>query len=87
MTVNVRKHPTPEGALRLPPSSPTVATVWGHNAPSTTRCIKTFLPCSARAASPARKLPAPEGLLTRLTVHPHLLYELSGQAARRRKRS
>ena len=39
----VRKHPAPEGALRHVPGPVVVDLREGQKAPSTTRCIKTFL--------------------------------------------
>ena len=113
LRVGVRKHPAPEGALRLNRMLLQVVTLNSQKAPSTTRCIKTLaeeglsIPAvfrvrkhpapegalrhsdrSTRFGDPSvRKHPAPGGLLTGFTVHPHLLNELSDQAARQRKRS
>ena len=62
----VRKHPAPQGALRLTTSIPWRYVTPRQKAPSTTRCIKTGAPSSlARAAHAVRKHPAPEGALRR----------------------
>ena len=61
---DVRKHPAPEGALRrrTPQTQPKASC--RQKAPSTRRCIKTFLASSRmERLSHVRKHPAPEGAL------------------------
>ena len=67
----VRKHPAPEGALRLPKAPANAPTLLSQKAPSTRRCIKT----QSQQDVPdelllVRKHPAPEGAL-RLVAFAH----------------
>ena len=67
--VEVRKHPAPEGALRQRPQKPSDHEGCRQKAPSTRRCIKTFLMVVVILFSfLVRKHPAPEGALRRSTI-------------------
>ena len=61
----VRKHPAPEGALRLGAQPGRTAVGRRQKAPSTRRCIKTESSCHTGAQRSVRKHPAPEGALRR----------------------
>ena len=67
--LSVRKHPAPEGTLRLF-TMLSVILFSCQKAPSTRRCIKTILSLIEVLLLHVRKHPAPEGALRRLLVSP-----------------
>ena len=81
----VRKHPAPEGALRLIVTDAPVPIGFRQKAPSTRRCIKAGVQTLSRPMNRVRKHPAPEGALRLHTLQP-VLHTAGGQKAPSTKR-